>query len=228
VKIFTYIKEDSNRIEKKNFCKIGDLELWKHLIYELNKLNCDIFIDTDSLEIIESCKTSNPHLSNVTAYSRLFKFIRMENDPNNKLSPAILMLESFLDNHIEDENETIVLTHVTSPFLRSPTVTNAVKLYEEGQYEFIHSVNVEKNFAFLGGFDSPINFDPLVLQRTQDLEQICFSNGAFFIFNKKTFKRHNHRWGESIYFYPLPPVQGIEVDYPEDLELARIVYRGMK
>ena len=35
MKLFTYIKNNSSRIPKKNFQVLGGLELWKHLIFEM-------------------------------------------------------------------------------------------------------------------------------------------------------------------------------------------------
>ena len=186
-------------------------------------MDYNIFIDTDSEEVITECNT-DPRLSNVSAYKRDKKFIDMENDPNNNLSPANLMLENFLDNYVTDYEEPILLTHVTSPFLKKETVKNALEMYNEGKYEYIHSVNKEKDFGFLETFDNPINFNPNVVQRTQDLKPIYFSNGAFFLMTKGVFKKNKNRWGKKIYFYPLSTIEGIEIDYPEDLELARIVY----
>jgi N-acylneuraminate cytidylyltransferase len=227
MKIFTYIKENSNRINKKNFQLIGDNELWKHLVYEMNSLGCKIFIDTDSHEVIEECNRDSK-LSNVIAYPRKKQYIDIENDPNNYLSPANLMLENFLDTYVSDEDETIILTHVTSPFLKKETIMKVLKIYETKKYEYIHSVNKEKDFGFLGNFDNPINFNPNVIQRTQDLTPIYFSNGAFFVMTKKIFKKNKNRWGSNIYFYPLDSIEGMEIDYPEDLKLAKIIYRGMK
>ncbi len=227
MKIFTYIKKDSNRVKRKNFQLIGGVQLWKHLMYELNELEREIFIDTDSEEIIQDCEV-DPRLSNVVAYPRSNNFIEIENDPDNHLSPANLMLENFLDTYVVDEDEVIVLTHVTSPFLRKETILNVLNLYNSGKYEYVHSVNREKDFAFLENFENPINFDPNVIQRTQDLSPIYFSNGAFFFMTKRIFKRNKNRWGSNIYFYPLNAIEGVEIDYPEDLELAKIIYGGMK
>jgi len=227
MKIFTYIKEDSNRIKRKNFRKIGTLELWKHLIYELVDLGQDIYIDTDSKEVIEQC-SKDPILRDVYAYPRNNFFIEMENDYSNKLSPALLMLENFLDIYVEDGEETIVLIHVTSPFLKKETLQKAVEIYENSDYDYVHSVKKEKDFAFLGSFKNPINFNPLVVQRTQDLEPIYFSNGAFFIFSKNIFKKNNNRWGNNIHFFPLNHVEAMEIDDPSDLDFARIIYQGLK
>jgi len=226
MKIFTYIKNDSSRVPRKNFKMIGGLPLWKHLIYEVNAFsNVDIFIDTDSQEVIDECN-SDEKLSGVTAYLRDKKFIDMENDPNNSLSPALLMVENFLSNFVDDDNEVIVLTHVTSPFLKPKTIFSAAKILEEG-FDTVHSVTSKQDFAWLKSFDNPINFNPNVVQRTQDLDKICFSNGAFFIFTKKTFMKNMNRFGENNFLYEIDNIEGIEIDTLQDLNFAKIVYRGV-
>lgn len=224
MKIFTYIKKNSKRIENKNFRNLGGIPVWKNLIYELSSI-AQVYIDTDSEEVISECR-SDPNLKKVTAYARKRQYIEMENDPNNKISPALLMLENFLDEYVDDVDETIVLTHVTSPFLTKETVADAVNIYESSKYDFVHSVNEKYDFAWLKDFSKPINFNPNVVQRTQDLDPIYFSNGAFFIMNKRIFKRYNNRIGDNIYFYPLDHVEGIELDYEKDFEFAKIVLRG--
>ena len=135
-------------LNKKNFQLIGGLELWKHLIYELNELGSEIYIDTDSTRVINDCNVDSK-LSNVIAYPRKKQYIEIENDPDNDLSPANLMLENFLDTYVTDEDEIIVLTHVTSPFLKKETIKSVVEKYREGDFEYIHSVNKEKDFGFL-------------------------------------------------------------------------------
>ena len=225
MKIFTYIKHDSKRISRKNFKKIGGLELWKHLIYEL--LDFEIFIDTDSPEVISDCAT-DPLLGGVKVYERQQRFVEMEEDPANKLSPALLMVDSFLDKYVEDEDEPIVLTHVTSPFLKKQTVIDAVGFLNQEGYDSVHSTYSIQDFSWKGQGYEPINFDPSVVQRTQDLEEIHFSNGAFFIFTKKTFKEFNNRFGEKTYYYSHDKVESVEIDTEQDLSFARIIYRGLK
>ena len=51
---------------------------------------------------------------------------------------------------------------------------------------------------------------------------------CFFIFTKKVFMKYNNRWGKNIYFYTLNEIEGMEIDYPEDLQLARYIYYGIE
>jgi CMP-N-acetylneuraminic acid synthetase len=221
MKIFTYIKNKSYRIDSKNFIPICGRPLWTILTEELSQIS-DFYIDTDSPKVIDHCLQN---YSNVHTYTREQHFIDMENDITNKQSPALLMTKNFLNRYVKSDEEIIVLTHITSPFLKKETVLEASKLIEKDEYEFVHSVTSRKDFAWLSSVDNPINFDPKIVQRTQDLDEIIFSNGAFFIFKKKNFMKYNNRLGKNNFLFKLDRIQGIEIDYPEDLELAKIIAR---
>jgi len=223
MKIFTYIKKSSSRIKSKNFVSLSGKPLWTILTEELSQI-ADFYIDTDSIEVRDHCLKN---YNNVVPYMRGQAFIDMENDPLNKESPALLMTKNFLNLYVKDDEEIIVLTHVTSPFLKKETVLEACKLIQEDRYEFVHSVTSRKDFAWLKGVTNPINFNPKIVQRTQDLDEILFSNGAFFIFKKKNFIKYNNRLGKNNFLFKLDSIQGVEVDYPEDLELAKIIMRGI-
>ena len=176
MKIFIIIKEKSERIYRKNFHIIGEYPLWYHLVNELK--GNQVYIDTDSSEIINECK----NLDWVTAYPRKQKFIDFEKEDKSKLSPALMMIDNFLDNYVEDDDEIIVTTHVTSPFLKISTIKEAIKKLNEG-YDSILSVTEHQEFSWLkeNNTMSPINFNPAVIQKTQNLNPIVMSKGAFFI-----------------------------------------------
>ena len=76
-KIFITIKENSQRVKKKNFIRFkNNTPLFKVLIYKLNKFK--IYIDTDK-KIMKSIN-NDKLIKNTTVYLREKKFIKMEND----------------------------------------------------------------------------------------------------------------------------------------------------
>lgn len=214
MKYFIIIKEHSERVANKNFLDLGGKPLYKHLLDELK--GEDIFIDTDSEKLYESLKNSE-----VTCYKRSAECINLEVDSSFKVSPALIMIDNFLDKYVADENEVIVTPHVTSPFIKLATIRDAAKKLDEG-YDSVLACTEHKEFTYFKG--EPVNFNPEVIQKTQDLEPVVMGNGAFFIFTKKTFKENNNRTGKNPYFYPIIFPESVEIDNEPDFELARRVY----
>jgi CMP-N-acetylneuraminic acid synthetase len=128
------------------------------------------------------------------------------------------MIDRFLDEYVIDENEIIVTPHVTSPFIKLSTIQSASKMLNLG-HDSVLACTKHHEFAYMNG--NPVNFNPSVVQKTQDLNPIIMGNGAFFIFTKKMFKKYKNRTGKTPYFYPLSFKESIEIDTEEDFELAQ-------
>lgn len=212
MKFFIIIKENSERVKDKNFRLVGGIPLWKHLVNELR--GQDVYIDTDSDKILDECQK----IEHITAYAREQRHIGLEGNGDFKVSPALLMIERFLDERVEDKNEIIITPHVTSPYIKLKTIMDASRYLGQG-YDSVQACTSHQEFAYYQG--TPINFDPNVVQKTQDLEPILLGNGAFFIFTKKTFKENKNRTGKNPFFYALQMPESIEIDTNEDLELAQ-------
>jgi len=209
MKFFIIIKQHSVRVPNKNFLDLGGIPLWHHLINELE--NEDVFIDTDSKVVLNDSKGMNW----VYAYKRDKKFIDLE---KYSVSPVLLMIENFIDKYITDEDEIIVTPHVTSPFIKKKTILKASAMLDLG-YDSIQACTKHHEFCYFN--NNAVNFDPNIVQKTQDLEPVIMGNGAFFIFTAKTFKKYKNRTGENPYFYPLNFKESIEIDTPEDFEIAK-------
>jgi CMP-N-acetylneuraminic acid synthetase len=214
MKFFVIIKEKSERLRDKNFLDLGGKPLYKHLLDELD--GQDVFVDTDSEKILLDLKNSG-----IKCYRRKQEFVNLENNNNFKVSPVLLMIENFLDNYVDDENEIIVTPHVTSPFIKLDTIIDASKKLNEG-YDSVQACTEHQEFTYFNG--RPVNFNPNVVQKTQDLEPVVMGNGAFFIFTKKTFKENNNRVGKNPYFYSITFPESVEIDNGEDWKLAERVY----
>ena len=221
MKVFTIIKRESERIPGKNFQEVGGQPLWRVLLSELKEF--DLFVNTDCKEILQEQGASD--FKNLTLIERNAKHIAWEEDPSNATSPVISMTEEFIRFFVTDPQEIVVLTHVTSPFLSSTTLIDAASFLDKG-YLSVHSVTETRNFCWKSEGSQPpqpINFDPSVVQRTQDLAPILESRGAFFIFRASTFISSGMRIIEPCYYYPLSAKEGLEVDFPGDLSLVREV-----
>tara|TARA_B110000858_G_C17806189_1_gene478072 strand:+ start:939 stop:1619 length:681 start_codon:yes stop_codon:yes gene_type:complete len=218
MKIFFIIKQKSERLKNKNFKKIEGIELYKKALY--NFKDFQVFVDTDSEKIIKSCK-SDKKLSHVYPYMRDNRFINMEKSSTR--SPTPLMIKNFLDNFVKNKKEIIVTSHVTSPFIKVPTIKNALSKMK--RYDSVSSCQKVQNFSYLelsNNKSIPINFNENVIQKTQSLKKIIHLNGAFFIIKKNIFLNNGlKRVSKKNYFYDLSFPEYIDIDNYEDFTLAR-------
>lgn len=218
MKIFIIIKHKSERLKRKNFIKIKEFPLWEFFLRKFKKTD-HVYIDTDSQEIYSKGKKK---FKNFTFYKREKKFIEYEN--KGKKSPVLLMVKNFLLKYVKNDNEIIVTTHITTPFIKRSTIVDASKKLKK--YDFVHSVTEHKHFAWLKkkNIYKKINFGKNV-NKTQSLDPIVFSNGAFFIFRKKKFMEINNRLGRKNYYYNLKFPESLELDVKNDVKILNTLLK---
>ena len=220
MKIFTIIKEDSKRIPNKNFIEVNGQPLWWHLLSELQGL--DVTVNTDSQKFIKQLEESN--LKSISVIKRHQKHVDWENDKSIDSSPVEDMLFDFCETL--DRSEIVVLTHITSPFLKKQTIFDAVDmLLNDQNSKSIHSVHKIQDFVWVKNENeaSPVNFQTDRVQQTQDLSPIFVSKGAFFIAKAGDILDQKKRLPEPLLFFSLDHVQSVEIDNFEDLEFAKLL-----
>ena len=223
MKIFTIVKEKSMRVVDKNFTNIYGHPLWWHLLSELEGL--DVTVNTDSQKFIKQLRSSN--LKSIRVIKRLQKHIDWENNEALDSSPVEDMLFDFCETL--DRTEIVVLTHVTSPFLKKETIYDAVNMLQnDHNAKSIHSVLQVQDFVWVKKDNeaSPVNFFTDRVQRTQDLPPIFVSKGAFFIAKAGDILDQRKRLPQPLIFFPLDHTQSVEIDNFEDLEFARLLKGG--
>ena len=221
MKLFTIIKENSSRVNSKNFQIIcNDIPLWKWTVNRLISDNHELHINTDSNKILNQVSSMN----NVHGIRRSEKHIEWEKNSDKIGSPVEDMLIEFCENSSIPSSEVICLFHVTSPFIDLMTIEKASKYLSDG-YDSVQSVKRIQDFVFMTESEKiiPINYNPSRVQRTQDIPPVFMSLGAFFISTKAKILKERKRLPGRTFNYELYSVESIEIDYPDDLQLARCV-----
>ena len=139
-------------------------------------------------------------------------------------SPVESMLLDFCYRPDIEPDEIICLFHVTSPFVSLDLIENAAQYLLKG-YDSVQSVRKIQDFVFMSNDNNitPINYDPSKVQRTQDLEPVYMSLGAFFLSTKEKIIAEKSRLPGKTFNYILDTTASIEIDTPEDLTLAKFV-----
>ena len=212
MKIFIPIKENSQRVTRKNFRIFNGLPLYKHTLYKLKSF--DIFVDTDSKKIYDEIN-QDPELAHVTV------FIREKELIGDEVSVCKL-IENFI-RKFNIENETLCQIHVTSPFLTLDTLEHA--LQKVGDYDSVVSCNPlqtrlwrQEKYGMC-----PVNHNPTVLQQTQDLPVYYEENSLFYIFNSSGFLKTGNRVGLNPYFFETTFPENLDIDWESDWELAKVI-----
>jgi CMP-N-acetylneuraminic acid synthetase len=123
-----------------------------------------------------------------------------------------------------------VMTHTTNPLLRPATIRQALAAYEagvaSGRHDSLFTVNRFQT-RFYREDGSPVNHDPNVLLRTQDLEPWLEENSNLYIFNRESFARTNARIGERPLMFETPRIESADIDDQAGWEFAETLARAV-
>lgn len=116
-----------------------------------------------------------------------------------------------------------VNAHTTSPFAKPETIEECVDKVASGEYDSAFCAEALRTFMWKEG--KPINFDPDHFPRTQDLPTIYGETSIAYVFTKESFLKHNRRLGSKPYIKEVSKIEAIDIDYPEDFEMANAIYK---
>lgn len=127
--------------------------------------------------------------------------------------------------------ETYLMTHTTNPLMSADTVRKALAAFRQGQAagtaDSLFTVDkVQTRFYRADG--SAVNHDPDKLVRTQDLEPWFEENSNLYIFTRESFAGTNARIGRRPMMYEGPFFESIDIDTPQDWDLAVVAARYLR
>ena len=116
--------------------------------------------------------------------------------------------------------------HCTSPFVTAEHFGECVKAVISEKYD--SSFTAEKIQRLLWSSDNkPYNFDPTNIPRTQDLKPIYNEVSAAYVFKKEVFEKYKRRIGINPHITEVSGVECVDIDYPEDFEIANAIYMSI-
>jgi len=215
------MKEHSERIPNKNMKGFYSKPLYHRIMEALleSKYIKFVIIDTDSQVIAEDA------LKN-------FDRVEIINRPKKLRGDFISMNDIIAYDLSRLKGEHFLQTHSTNPLLTTETIDKAIRQYFKNieKYDSLFSVTrLQARLYWENG--SPINHDPNELIRTQDLSPVFEENSNLYIFSKESFREAgDKRIGLKPQMFEISKFEAIDIDEPEDFELAKILYklRGTK
>jgi N-acylneuraminate cytidylyltransferase len=209
----------SKGIPNKNLVEIGGKPLiaWSILAARKNFTKEEIFVSTDSTEIMEIAKQ----------FGAQVPFLRprhLSTDVASTESVALHFLEWLHESGIELDS--LVLMQATSPIRSGVSLSEAVQLFESESADSLVTVCKTHKFIWENLSNPQANYDIYNRPRRQDIpknDEIYFENGSFYITKTKVFKEFKNRLGGKIVMYEMTAEESFEIDDKFDLEINKIL-----
>ncbi len=211
--IYIPIKENSQRVPKKNFREFDGKPLWEHTIDKLKDFQ--VVVDTDSHDIMMGC-LKKPW---VIAYWR-------PSELRGDDVSVVDLIKNYFCKTIAGTDYTdddwICQIHVTSPFLKVEHLESLKEEIKDSKYDSIFSVDVIQNRFWRDeeyGL-TPINHNPMLLEQTQDLPKYYMENSYLYLFKKSVLK-YGNRIGKNPKVLPIQFPYNLDIDTEQDWNLVK-------
>ena len=203
------IKLNNERFQNKNLKRFDDGTPMCHLVF--NTLSAVKEID----EIYCYCSSSA-----IKEYlTGRVTFLRRSESLDTPETTANDFVGAFLN---DVDADIIVLSHVTSPFLRADTVRKCIAAVKSGEYDSAFSASRLQEFLWQDG--TPLNFDPSNIPRSQCLPVLYKETSGCFVFTREVFLETRRRIGYRPYICEVDKIEETDVNYSEDFEIANAIY----
>jgi CMP-N-acetylneuraminic acid synthetase len=207
------MRHHSVRVPGKNYRALAGKPLYQHILDTL--LACpeisQVAIDTDSPTISDELRQQYPE---VLVLKR----------PDHLCADTIPMNEVLLYDTSLVPADLYLQTHSTNPLLRSQTISAAIQalLAIYPSYDSLFSVTrIQKRLW--DGLVRPINHNPAILLRTQDLPPVYEENSCMYLFTRQTLEVRRNRLGERPYMYEMDPAEAWDIDEEMDFLIADLL-----
>ena len=123
------------------------------------------------------------------------------------------------------EADIYVLAHATSPFVSAEHINDCIINVQSGKFDSAFCAKKIQNFLWVD--NKPMNFELSNPLRTQDMNPIYMELSTPYVFTREGFLKYNSRSGIRPYICECSEIEAIDIDYPEDFELANTVYMNI-
>ncbi|MBE0687710.1 MAG: acylneuraminate cytidylyltransferase family protein [Anaerolineaceae bacterium] len=207
------MRHHSVRVPEKNFRLIAGKPLYQYILSSLIEVPeiDQIVVDTDSEKIIEGLKI-------------YFPSVKIINRPEHLRADTIPMNEILLHDTDKIDADLYLQTHSTNPLLRPETISMAINhlCNHMPAYDSLFSVTKIQTRIW-DQLTRPINHNPSILLRTQDLPPIYEENSCIYLFQRKTLLELRNRIGERPLMFEVDRSEAFDIDEELDFLLADLM-----
>ncbi|ATU08258.1 acylneuraminate cytidylyltransferase [Methanohalophilus portucalensis] len=198
----------------KPFCG-QPLIYWSLKALEDSKSIDKAVVATDCHEVADTVNSFN--------FSKVEIYWRNPANARDEASTESVMLE-YLNNSDYNEKDFFVLVQATSPMTKPEDFDDAFSLLWNNKRDSLLTCARLRRFIWDEEGD-PLNYDYLHRPRRQDFKGTLVENGAFYINQIKNILENQNRLSGNIAIYEMPEYTSIELDEPDDWNIAENLMR---
>lgn len=210
---FIPIKLNNERTPGKNTKKFDDglsiLEIFQKVLVDSNAF--------DELYVFCSNESVKDYLQPGVEFLKRPEFLdTKEATPQDIISEFIKLKEA----------DVYAVCHCTSPFVTPEHIRECVEAVESGKYDSSFTGERIQKLMWTDK-NEPLNFCADNVPRTQDLPVFYNEVSAAYVFKKDVFTKYRRRIGMTSHITEVSGVETIDIDYPEDFEIANAIYMNL-
>ena len=205
---FIPVRGGSKSIPLKNikpFCG-NPLVCWNIEALEACPVVDEVIVATDSDEIWQTVENR--------CYKKTTLYRRSSENACDTASTESVMLE-YIDFAKLNADDVFMLVQATSPLTQTEHFTEALRMYEKGDFDSI--LTCVRSYRFFWNEDgTSMNYDFMNRPRRQNFNGMLMENGAFYINTVEKILDNSNRLGGKIGIYEMPEYTAFEIDEPDD------------
>lgn len=128
------------------------------------------------------------------------------------------IFESFMN---DVDADIYVYAHATAPFITVETMQQCIEAVKTGEFDSAFCAVKLQDYLWQDG--EPLNFDASNLPRTQDLKPIYQETSGVYVFTKDVYEKYKRRVGKKPFIKEVSFKEAVDIDNPEDFELAEVL-----
>ncbi len=203
VACFIPIKENSERVKGKNFKLIGNKPLYQIIIDKAIEAEVFdvIYVDTNSkeisnyaLEVGVEIIERKPELAENSANGNDLLVYHLKEKPNHDIYFQLF---------------------ATAPLIKVETIRNCVKkLLLSTSFDSVFTARKQNGFFWWSG--QPVNYQPVLLPRSQDLVPVMEETTALYGIQKATLNRYHCRIGAKPFAFEVSKMEAVDLNIEDD------------
>lgn len=205
----------SKRVPRKNLVKLGGLSLVGRALNEavLSGVFSDVVLSSDDAEILNEVKSVNGA-----------RALKRSAELSSDTATSVDVIESILNS--ETGFDYVCLLQPTSPFRTAKHIKEAFANLLSNDYDTLVSVKhvVTNPFHIVAKTNDvvkPLLGSEVFKFRTQETPELYCLNGCIYFAKVDFFKQNKSFLGQKTGVYLMSEQDSLDIDTPEDLELAK-------